>query len=790
MRTQSVANLVQGVSQQAAQQRRDTQCQAQFDCFNTAADGAGARPPSEVVKVWPGRTLTGAYFAEIIRDGENYVVGVYNQAPFGINLDTGVDCAMAGSNSDGYLNAVVGLTPRDQFRAQVVEDTTFLVNREAIPLMDPAILSATVVPAALVFVRSGAFDTDYKVTLTVGGTPLTTAVFHTPDSDAFSDEDQTKTSAIAEDLKNDLDALLGVDASRSGSTIYVVRTSGGDFEIATEDGNGDEFMYAFKDKVSAYSKLPARGYPGFTVEVVGESRRVSDNFFVQFTGPAATGYWKEVVKPGIETTLKPETMPHTFVNTGPDAFTYGPRDWSTRIAGDEETAKTPSFVGKKLRDIFYHKNRLGVLWNGGANWSKSRFPFTFFPDTAQTVLDTAPIDTKLIAGPTARGAATMDFAVQIDESLSLWAQRAQFRVSSGQEVFKQDTIEAPPSTAYEYAPGCDPLALGTTLYFVREIGPFGALRALQYQGGKVVSDVDVSRHVPTYIRAGVRWITGSDTLGCTFLATDGDDDVLYCYNFLIDGQEYAQSAWNTWRLPGGSVLWASMKDNYLRVFQQRPEGVALVRFNLTPKAVDEISGATYLTRLDMRVTEAQVTGLSYSAITGRTSFTLPYTPTGPDVKVIVAEDEPGGYTRGREFNVASVVGAVVYVDGDLTGYKFYVGQVITATREETRFYERDPRTGVVVTSDRLTVDEFTVEFADTGYTRIEVATPNKPTQSYPWEGRTIGLPDSMAGTPRLGTATKTAPVRELAENATITLVNDSYLPSYWQAASYGYTAVR
>jgi hypothetical protein len=32
-------------------------------------------------------------------------------------------------------------------------------------------------------------------------------------------------------------------------------------------------------------------------------------------------------------------------------------------------------------------------------------------------------------------------------------------------------------------------------------------------------------------------------------------------------------------------------------------------------------------------------------------------------------------------------------------------------------------------------------------------------------------------------------VKELAENATITLVNDSYLPSKWQSASYQYTPV-
>lgn len=782
MATQPVANLIQGVSQQAAQQRRDTQCEEQFDCFNSVADGAGARPCAEVVKVWPGRTLTGAFFKEVTRgNAENYLVGVYGALPFAINLADGTDCPLPGNNADSYLDAVAGVAPRDQFRAQVVEDTIFLVNRNVAPAMDPAILSPTVKPGAIVFVKAPAYKSTYKIDLTG---PATVNASVTTSSDNFS---QAQTTYIAETLLGQINGTNGYVCVRSGSTLKITRTDNADFNIEASDGNGDEFMYAFKDRVSAYSKLPARGFEGFTVAVQGESRTVVDDFYVSYAGPPTTGTWKEVVKPGIKTTLDKKTMPHAFVLTGFNTFTYGSKDWSTRIAGDEKTAKEPSFVGKKLRDVFYHSNRLGLLYGSGAVWSKSRFPFTIFPDTAQTVLANAPVDIALVAGGASRGAADMDFAVQIDEGLSLWAPRTQFRVSSGNDPFKQDTVEAPPSTSYEYSPGCDPLALGGFLYFPTDVGGFSTLRSIRYQGGKPMGDILNTAHVPKFVGSGVRWLTASDTLGCLFEVADAEPNVIFCYNFLYQGDEYLQSAWNKWRIPGGAILWASMKENYLRVLQQRAEGVALLKFNLTPKAVDPVDGAQYATRLDLRVSEAQVTGLAYNAGANTSSFTLPYKPVGPALRVIVRESKASGFSRGREFTVTGVSNYVVTVEGNLTGYKFYVGQRIDARRKESRFYVRNDK-GVLPT-DRLSVNTFSVEFADTGYTRIEVATPNKATRSYGWEGRVAGLPGSDLGPPVIGTSSLTASVSELSENAEVTLVNDSYLPSYWQSASYDYTAV-
>lgn len=777
---QLVPNLCQGVSQQAEQQRRDTQCESQFDCVNSPSEGAQARPCGEVVKVWLARTLTGAFFSEIVRDTENYLVGVYGAAIFAINLDTGVDATITQSNTDGYLTPVGGAAPRDQFRSVVIEDTSLLLNRSIKPLMDSTILSPVRYPEAILFVRQGAMSTGYKVTITGtnGNTDNAISAYETPRVDFTSDTVRSTTQWIAAVLTDGggqgaspslgyanpapaLNGQHGYSAMRTlgdGSLVYINRADHGDFDIETIDGNGDDFMYAFKGKTTNFAKLPAKGFDGFVLAVEVDDRSKADAYYVRFTGPSSTGTWEEVVAPNTPTTLKKATMPHKLVNTGLNTFTYSDQDWSTRIAGDGiNTAKDPGFVGKFPRDIFYHQNRLGVLYTGGAVWSKARFPFTMFPDTVQAALAEAPVDVTLVPGQTTRGASEMDFAVQIDESLFLWSPKAQFRVSSGTDNFKQDSVAANPSTAYVYSRICDPLAVGQFLYFPADVGPHSSLRSVQFYQGKPNGDTTVTNHVADYMASGIRYMTGSDTLGVMFLVSDNDPTVLYCYNFLFSQDEYIQSAWNKWRIPGGNILWASINDNELRVLQQRSEGVALLSFNLTPKAVDPITGAEYSTRLDLRVDETQVTSGSYNSGANTYSFTLPYTPAAgsPAFHVITREDKSGGYSRGREFPIVSIVGGVVTVKGDLTGYKFYAGHAIRSERTESRFFIRNQK-GITPT-DRLTIADFTVQFAETGYTRIEVAKPNDDTKSYPWEARTSGLPDGHSGTPVIGTDSLTAP---------------------------------
>lgn len=779
---QIVPNLVQGVSQQAAQNRRDAQCEEQFDCVNSVLEGAAARPHADLVKLYAGRNLVGSLFSETsYGNDENYLTGVNASGqPFAIDLVDGTDCTVTNVAPNlSYLTAGA-LTPKDKLRAQVVDDFTFIANRQVTPAI-AATLSPAKVNEALIFVRASAFNTTYAINLSGTGATSVAANYLT------SSTVVAPTDTIAADLAADINAVTGWTATRSGSVIRVVRDNGAAFTITSSDGNGDDYLRVFYGECSSLSRLPQRAFNGMIIKVRGEAKTGADDYYVKFVGDPSTGSWQEVVGPGVKTTIDAATMPHALVLTNYRTFEFRRLAYGTRIAGDADTSPDPGFIGKPIRDMIYHQRRLGLIHPSGTVFSKSNSPFTYFPDTVQTVLATAPVDIKVSSGDK-RGSSVLDFALQAQENLYLWAQRSQFRVSSGSDPFKQDTVEVLPSMSYQYALDAYPLPLGSFVFLASEIGSYASLRALLYSQTKLAGDVDVTSHVGQYITAGVTELTASETLRYIFIQTEGNKQVLYLFNYTYDGdQGFIQTGINTWRIPGGDILWCSLKDNYLRVLQQRPEGVALLRFDLTPQVRDPVAGAQYSTRLDLRVSEAGVSGLAYNSALGTSSFTLPYTPTGPELMVVTRADKAGGYTRGRKFSVVSVVGAVVTVKGDLTGYSFYVGQKITAERTESEFFLRGDQGAMPV--DQMLVNRFFLSLAQSAYTRIEVITPNKDPKSYTFTGQTLGGSGAQTGTPIPKNGILQAPVGESAPNAKIRLVNDTFLPSYWQSAAYEYTAV-
>lgn len=782
MAIQVIANLVQGVTQQAAQQARDSQCKTQYDCLNDASSGAGARPGGMLVKMYPGEDLSGAYFSETDHDNENYLIVVDSTGDVSaLDLADGTVCTVTDVVPTTYLQAGSGAINR-KLRSQVAEDFTFLANTEVTPAMTGT-TSAAKVNDALVFVRSTQLNSAYSVALS--GPASATATYTTDATNV------TPTAVICGDLVADINTGTGTHgytATQAGSTFRIHRADNAAFIIDVADGNGDDSLLAFNGEATSFSKLPARGFDGMILKVSGEDRSSDDDYYVKFVGYPSTGNWQETVGPGTKTSLDADTMPHAVVNTGYRTFEYRRNTWSSRISGDGVgTSKDPAFIGKKVRDVFYHQRRLAILHASGAVFSKANAPFTFFPDTVQTQLDTAPVDVKP-SNSTGKGATSLELAVQVAEKLFLWAQRQQHAVTHGTDSgFSQKTVSTDEAASYEYSPLVDPMAMGPFLYFTTEMGEWSSFRALQFQQARIAGDTDLTAHVPSYIAAGVTDIAGAETLRTIFILSENNPSCIYVFNYLWDGQQFVQQAFNTWRIPGGDVLWLSVRGNRLRVLQQRPEGVAYLLFNLTPKAVDPVAGAKYSTRLDMRVDETMVTGLAYDSLTQTSTFQLPYTPTGPDVLVATREDKPGGHERGRSYEVELVDGDEVTVKGDLTGYKFYVGHRITAERTELEFFVRGEKGSEP--TDLLTVNRYSYTLSDTGYSRLEVSSANNWAKQYVFEARRLGGPSAQVGPPPISNGSVEGEINQYAKDLTVRIVNDSFLPSFWQNAAVEYTAV-
>lgn len=180
--------------------------------------------------------------------------------------------------------------------------------------------------------------------------------------------------------------------------------------------------------------------------------------------------------------------------------------------------------------------------------------------------------------------------------------------------------------------------------------------------------------------------------------------------------------------------------------------------------------------------------ITYSSASNTSSITLPFHMTAEERKRVrlVIRTTDAQHVRGKVFVPHAVFATTFQVTGDVRASKFYVGFIVPAQREESTFYIRTA-TGHIPT-ERLTVKNFWVDYAKTGYSRINVTnsqTGNEVNQELGW-----AQPVTLGAEPQLQKGSLRAVVDGDALDVTITLINDSPFPSQWTATNYEFESVQ
>ena len=245
----------------------------------------------------------------------------------------------------------------------------------------------------------------------------------------------------------------------------------GDFDILATDDDGGATLSVFKDTAKSFTSLPAHCVNGFRIAVVGDNQKKEDNFHVMYTGNGGSGYWKETMKAGLVHDYNLSTMPHTL-RQGPDLnFSFGQGDWDSRIAGDDDTNGFPSFVGQTINDIFFHRNRLGILAGENVIFSEASSYFNFFRTTVRTLLDSAPIDVAVSQNEVS----ILKAAVPIQDNLLLFSELNQFTLSAAQ-LLTPTEVTIDQSTKFECDLEATPVGSGTSVFFATKAGGFAGVR--------------------------------------------------------------------------------------------------------------------------------------------------------------------------------------------------------------------------------------------------------------------------------------------------------------------------
>lgn len=781
----SIPNLINGVSQQPPTLRLPSQSKEQVNCMPSVTEGLAKRPPtSHVAKIMDGQ-VDDAYIYTINRDiNERYQVIITNGDLKVFTLE-GHESTVHFPNGKSYLSAS---KPSDVFRSVTVADHTFIVNKNTLTALS-TVLSPTATPAALVSVLQGAYSAEYQIIREDQAVFSSVIV-----SDTLAAE--ARTTAIATALAAGF-SDSNYTATASGSVVHVKRVNNADFGISTLDSLAGSGLDVLKGEVQKFSDLPATAPNGYLVEIVGDGSSHFDNYYLKFISTtsgsgtvygSSKGYWEETVGSGIKYSMDNATMPHQLIRNYDGSFTFKVVTWGDRVVGDEISAPTPSFIGQSISDIFFYKNRIGFLSDQNVVLSEAGSYFNFFPTTVTTILDAAPIDVSV--GHTK--VSVLRHAIPFDESLLLFSDQSQF-ILSGTEVLTQGTVSVSQTTAFESSNYAEPIGVGQRVYFGVNKGSYSGLREYYINAqsrGKEATEV--TSHVPQYIKGAIRKLAAAGNEDMLLVKTDTDLNRIYLYKYYWGGDnQKLQSAWGAWEFNANSkVLNLEFIENTLFLLIQYADGLHLESMEIETGHIDIFSDlyteGGYVTHLDRRLNEKQLLTATYNATLDQTTYTLPYQIEG-DMRLVLRPITSGNNTAGRSIALISATGNTVVVKGDLSEASFYVGETY---EQRYVFGEQNVQESAsgggtgVNTSGRYQLRYFTLIYDKSSYFRVEVTPELRAKSISAHTGRRLGVGQDVLGEISLESGRFKFPVMSRNDAVKIEVINDGYLASNFVSVDY------
>jgi hypothetical protein len=464
------------------------------------------------------------------------------------------------------------------------------------------------------------------------------------------------------------------------------------------------------------------------------------------------------------------------VFTGAGAFTFRPAVWEPRKVGtlqegrqreaDDEIKKGtnpwPSFVNRKIRDVFYHKGRLGVVADENVILSRAGGLFNFFRKSVQDFLDSDPIDVQV----TTPDVAIFQAVTQWNKELFLWSEQAQF-VLRGEPLLTPKTASLKLASRYEVTPRVRPWVSGEHQYFMTyRTGYTEIMEYYQNRENDTYAARSITKHVPGLIAGNPIQIVGSEQFNMLAVLAGGDQRNVYVYNFLRDPERLVQAAWSRWRFnPGATVLGIFFQDDKFGVIKKQADGVFLDTMEIDPTAVDAGFTGRY-TYLDRRARQND-TGYSVDynvTVAGQTCWTLPFdvATDGSEGTLAVVKQQSGDTIPTATRTATSTI----YTGNgtDYSGTGVYIGLLYDSEytfselhlREEDGFGRRD---------GRLTIRNMNIAYQDTMDLDINVNPLNSCDITYALDSTQPGIDGE-----------KYVPVGQRTSDVTITLKSTGHGP--------------
>lgn len=764
--SQSIPNLINGVSQQPPSLRLNTQAELQENGLSSVVSGLSKRPSSQhIADLGVISNLDKAFIHTIRRDeNEFYSLVVDTAGAIRVFDKDGVSKTVT-NNAPTYLS---GLTnPNEELSAVSIADATFIINKNTV-VAKAATLSPSRNPEALVYVKQADYASTYRLKITKGAS-TSTVEFATKSStqastgDTQNAERGASTDLIAQNLDTfsgsgvsttyyqniiNASAVTGITITRYGSVLHIQSTDATNFQVEVGDSHGGDHLKVFKDETPDFKQLPVEGPNDFVLQVSGDNQKAQDDYYVKFTN----GVWKETVAPNIEIALDPATLPHKLSKLISGDFEFNPVSYAERKVGDDDTNPFPSFVGFKLADIFFHKNRLGVLADENVIFSSAGefLNFDFFRKSTLTIIDSDPIDVAVSSNKVS----ILKHAVPFNEALLLFSDLTQFKVT-GDPVLTPETINVSNTTEFETSLRAKPAAAGKYVYFASKRGAWSGMWEYFVDTDTDTNDAtEISSHIPEYLNGEIINIQASSNEDMILAQTNNDPTALYLYRYYWSGREKLQASWSRWVF-GGDVVSMSFNRADIYILIKRGTNLFLERINLSVDDATSYTTGNFSLHLDRRVM------LETGGLTA-----VPYT----DANTIYIDQ------TGKVILVGDVAAKLANSE------KVFAGVPFTFKYEFSEpVMKQDNK---AITTGQLQLRNYAVVYNNTGFFKVVLRPLKRQVYTRTFTGRVVGSSANLLNVAAIESGTYRFGVMGKSSKTSITLESDSHLPCVFQSAEW------
>lgn len=523
--------------------------------------------------------------------------------------------------------------------------------------------------------------------------------------------------------------------------------------------------------VKSIEDLPETAPDGTCYEVQGSAASPWASFYVIRNGAV----WDETVQPGLTNSPDEATMPHCLIREADGTFTFAPFSWAPRRVGDETSNPLPTFVGRKLKDVFFYQNRLSFLVDENVILSCAGDFGNFWRNTVLDVIDSDVVDVAV----TSTQVSILEHAVLFNDGALLIADQTQFSLSNGEDGVTPSSVAIRPVTHYTVNKQAKPVLIGSEVYFCGEAaGRSSVYEYSRLQDTDATVAADITAHVPGLIPGNLQFLAAGPR--SLFAFTGGTD--AFCYQLYWNGQEKLMSAWRPWEFHG-SIRAAQVIDDQVYIVSEHPDGAFLEKMDLSDGA--KPASQPKQVYLDRR---AELTG-TYDVALDRTVFALPYEVAVEDrelVDVIMGEGSDYPHLRVDPAAISWLAADSLAVSGEVAG-EACVGMRYEFHLELSEQFPTDAQ-GRPLTSGRLQLRTFTVRYTESGHFDVEVypygRAAGRPMRTAEFTGKVLGSGSLVLGSPSYDTGSFRVSVAGHSRKAVIRFINDSYMASTFSSAEW------